>query len=184
MGVEHSIGAGPVPGCGTDAHHRIRPGQRACPSHLWTSAMGSPILYGRLPWISFCSSARWEFTLPRPSPSVLARTPIRARWLPSGLVCRSHRGLSHLPVARAVSGKPFQPQTPTAQRGPLASGSLSGSASGLPARPTCSSSSSARSACLIPRPMARLAPRSHPANLFGRDPHRNPGHHQRCDLLV
>ncbi len=82
--------------------------------------MGTSFLYGRLSRFSFHPPTGWDAALPRRSCALSSRAQTGARWLPSGLVCRSHWPLPRLSFARTVSRKQRHDQTTTGECGVLA----------------------------------------------------------------
>src|SRR6266571_733857 len=101
--------------------------QRACTlgaantaGSVWSCPMGTSFLYGRLSRFSFHPPTGWDAALPRRSCALSSRAQTGARWLPSGLVCRSHWPLPRLSFARTVSRKQRHDQTTTGECGVLA----------------------------------------------------------------
>jgi len=87
---------------------------------IWTCAMGTSFVYGRLSRFSFSPTSGWNAALPRRSSPLSTRTPGGTGWLIPFAVRGAHRPLSLLCLACSVSRKPFHHQTTPGERGVLA----------------------------------------------------------------
>ena len=82
---------------------------------IWTCAMGTSFVYGRLSRFSFSPTSGWNAALPRRSSPLSTRTPTRTRWLAAGGVCSTDQSLSYMRAAPAVSRIGNHPQSSAGQ---------------------------------------------------------------------